>query len=376
MKITRIEPIVTDVAGTAIVVVAHTDEGLHGVGEVGLKSRQYAILGALRHISEIVVGMDPFRSEHIWQSVSRSGFYPTDRTLASALSAVDIALWDIKGKALGVPVATLLGGAVRDRVECYRHIGGRSTAELLDDARRAVEAGWNVLRYGTPDRDGILEPRTAVRDSIAISEALREGLGPETGLIIDVHTRLDLPDAQVLCRELEPLDMYFVEDAVRWENTDVYRRLRETTSVPLAAGEQAASKWELRTLIEDDLIDYARFDPCIVGGITESKKIASWCEAHNVRTATHNPLGPAATAAALHLNLTSPAFGIQEQYQVPLSPGTDLFTRQMRMEGGWMLPADAPGLGLELDLEAARRAHAEYRPVPRIDRPDGSFTNW
>jgi galactonate dehydratase len=359
-----------------IIVVVHTDDGPYGIGEVGLRSRQYATVGALEHIRELVVGQDPLRREHLWQQVARCGFYPTDRTLASALSAVDVALWDIAGKALGVPVSTLLGGAVRDRVRCYRHIWGDGDQGLADAARQAVADGWDALRFQTPDRGGVLEPRQAAKDSVHHAELLREAVGEDVDLMIDVHTRLDLPEARTLCRELEPLDLYFVEDPLRWENTEGYRRLREQTSAPLAAGEQAASKWEIRSLIEQDLIDYARFDPMIVGGLTESKKIASWCEAHQLRTATHNPLGPVATAASLHLNLTSPAFGIQEQFQVPGAPGTEVFEVQMQMDGGSMFPSEAPGLGLEVDLDALRRRQAPYRPVPRLSRPDGAFTNW
>jgi L-alanine-DL-glutamate epimerase-like enolase superfamily enzyme len=376
VRIIDIETIVCDVDGAMIVVVVHTDEGVYGIGEVGLRSRQHAVLGALDHIRSLVIGLDPFRTEHIWQTVGRSGFYPIDRVLASALSAVDIGLWDIKGKALGVPIATLLGGAVRDRVQNYCHIVGVDDAALIDDARRALDAGWSIGRFSTPSAGDVLDPRVAMRRSVGTAQALRAALGDRFDLIIDVHTRLDLPEATTLCRELEALEMYFVEDPLRWENTDVYRELRNRTTVPLAAGEQAASKWELRRLIENDMIDYARFDPCIVGGITESKKIAGWCEAHNVRVATHNPLGPIATAAAFQLNLTLPAFGVQEQYQLPGTVGTDIFPVQMGMAGEWMQATDAPGLGIEIDLPAARARAAQHRPVPRLYRPDGAFTNW
>ncbi|MBT2513692.1 mandelate racemase/muconate lactonizing enzyme family protein [Arthrobacter sp. ISL-30] len=376
MKITDLEILTIDDGGALMMVVVHTDDGIFGVGEVGLRSRQLAVKGALEHFRPLLLGCDPFRTEHLWQVLSRSGFYPADRVLASAISAVDIALWDIKGKALGLPVYELLGGSVRDRVKCYRHIWGADQAELTANARRAYEEGWTVGRLSVPSEGDLLEPRTATRHALQEVEAVRGELGSDFELILDVHTRLELAEATTLCRELEHANMYFIEDPLRWENTELYRTLRQRTSVPLAAGEQAASKWEMRSLIEEDLIDYARFDICIVGGFTEAKKIAGWCESHHIRTATHNPLGPIATAASLHLNMTLPTFGIQEQYQLPGTKATDVFPVQVTMEGEWMLRPEAPGLGLEVDLDAARAHQIDPPAMPQLRRLDGSFTNW
>ena len=376
MKITDLEVLTIDDGGALMMVVVHTDEGIFGVGEVGLRSRQLAVRGALEHFKPLLIGNDPFRTEHLWQVMSRSGFYPADRVLASAISAVDIALWDLKGKALQIPVYELLGGTVRDRVKCYRHIGGADHAELIDNARKAFEEGWTVGRLSVPSEGDLLEPRAATRHALAEVAAVRDELGSEFELILDVHTRLELPEATTLCRELEGANMYFIEDPLRWENPDIYRTLRQRTSVPLAAGEQAASKWEIRPLIEHDLIDYARFDICIVGGFTEAKKIAGWCESHHIRTATHNPLGPIATAASLHLNMTLPTFGIQEQYQLPGTEANDVFPVQATMDGEWMRRPEAPGLGLEVDLDAARAHQIQPPPMPQLRRLDGSFTNW
>jgi L-alanine-DL-glutamate epimerase-like enolase superfamily enzyme len=376
MKIVDVEVMVIDDGGAMMMVVVHAEDGLFGVGEVGVRSRQLAVKGALDHLAPLLLGQDLFRTEHLWQVMSRSGFYPADRTIASAMSAIDIALWDLKGKVLGVPVYDLLGGTVRDKVLCYCHIDGHDLQETVDNAQAARDLGWSVVRMKVPAQAGVFEPRTAVREAISMAAGVRDATGPDTELILDVHTRLDLPEATTLCRELEGLNLYFVEDPLRWENPNSYQRLRDRTTVPIAAGEQAASKWEIRHLIEQDLIDYARFDMCIVGGFTEAKKIAGWCEAHHVRTATHNPLGPIAAAASLHLNLTAPSFGIQEQYQIAGSQATDVFPVQMQMKGGWMLPPTTPGLGLKVDLEAARSHQVEPSDPPQLRRLDGSVTNW
>jgi len=376
MKIDNIETLVLDDGGPMMMVVVHTDDGLYGLGEVGLRSRQFAVRGALEHFEPLLLGADPMQTEHLWQVLSRSGFYPADRVLASAISAVDMALWDIKGKALGVPVYQLLGGAARDYVECYAHVQGKSRAELLERIGRLKSEGWRVFRTGLPSRGDRIDPRSAVRDSLDEFEAVRAEFGSEVELIIDVHTRLDLADATTLCHGLERFDPYFVEDPLRWENRGVYEALRSRSRVPIAAGEQAASKWEFRTLVERDLIDYARIDVGIVGGLTEAKKIAGWCEVHHIKTATHNPLGPIATAASFHLNLSTPNFGIQEQLRHPGTILRDVIDPQMTMTGGRMHIPETPGLGIDIDVDVARASTVEFRPPPRLRHDDGSVANW
>jgi galactonate dehydratase len=193
---------------------------------------------------------------------------------------------------------------------------------------------------------------------------------------LDIHTRLDLPDAVRLCRESEPLHPFFMEDALRSENPATYHRLRQQTAVPLAAGEQFASKWEFRELIEEELIDYARIDLCIVGGITEARKIAGWCETHHIKLATHNPLGPVSSAACLHLNLATSNVGVQEQPRRPGTTLTDVLPVQVEWQDGYLLPPTRPGLGVEFDREAARRSPFRMVEPTHLRRLDGSFTNW
>lgn len=378
MKITEVRALPVMGHRPHLLVLVGTDEGVTGLGEAGLVSRAEAVYGALEHLRPLLLGEDPFRTEHLWQVLFRGGFFPGGAVLSSAVAAVDIALWDIKGKALGVPVHTLLGGRVRDTVPCYAHVRPRGRPEDTARAARALrDEGWGALRLVLPAPDGPFEPRTAVRAGIAAFAAAREAVGEETELILDVHTRLDPPEALWLCRELEPLHPLFVEDPLRSENPDAYRRLRQRTAVPLAAGEQLASKWEFRTLIEEELVDYARIDLCIAGGLTEARKIAGWCETHHVRVAVHNPLGPVAAAAALHFNLACPAFGIQEQPRRPETLLPDVVTGQPRWHDGALLPSAEPGLGLTVDLAAAEAARPRQWPAPpRLARADGSYTNW
>lgn len=379
MKITNVEAFpVWGGFRNFLFVVVDTDEGISGVGEAGLTGRELAVVGAIEHFKDLLIGQDPARIGHIWQWLFRGGFFPAQRVLTSAIAAIDIALWDIKGKALGVPIYDLFGGRVRDRVVCYPHNAGHDMeiAPLVESCLATTEAGWKFVRWGLPSAGAELEPRSAVNRAIEQFAAVREAVGDEIEICFDVHTRLDLPDALRLCREVEPFRPFFIEDPLRSENPDSFKTLRPRTGVPLAAGEQFSSKWEFRQLVEEELIDYARIDLCIAGGFTEARKIAGWCETHYIGLALHNPLGPVSSAACLQLNLATPNFAVQEQ---PVAAGTvltDVVPLQPEWRDGYLLPAAAPGLGIEFDREAARAHPFRKAELPQLRRPDGSFTNW
>jgi L-alanine-DL-glutamate epimerase-like enolase superfamily enzyme len=379
MKITNIETYpVWGGHRNFLFVVVDTDEGIYGVGEAGITGRELAVAGAIEHFKPILIGQDPGRIEHIWQLLFRGGFFPAQRILTSAMAAIDIALWDIKGKALGVPIYELLGGRVRDKVVCYPHNVGHAMeiAPLVESCLQTKEEGWKFVRWGLPQDGSILEPRQSVKAAIQQFYAVREAVGDDIEITFDVHTRLDLPDVIWLCREIEATRPYFIEDPLRCENPDSFKTLRPRTHVPLAAGEQFSSKWEFRQLIEEEWIDYARIDLCIAGGITEARKIAGWCETHYIKIALHNPLGPISSAACLQLNLATSNFGVQEQ---PRKPGTminDIVPVQPEWQDGYLLPPTLPGLGVEFDREAAKKNPFRMSELHHLQRLDGSFTNW
>ena len=379
MKITNIEcyPVWAGHRNFLFVVV-DTDEGIYGVGETGITGRELSVIGAVEHFKDILVGQDPFRIEHIWQVLFRGGFFPAQRILTAAMSAIDIALYDIKGKALGVPVYELLGGKVRDKVVCYPHNRGHATEvePLVESCLETMAEGWKFVRFGTPQDGDILEPRQATRTAIRQMQAVREAVGDDIDICFDVHTRLDLPEAVWLCQEVEPLRPFFIEDPLRCENPDSFKTLRPRTTCPLAAGEQFSSKWEFRQLIEEEWIDYARVDLCIAGGFTEAKKIAGWCETHYIKMAVHNPLGPISSAACLHFNLATSNFGVQEQPRKPGAMLNDVVIGQAVWEDGYILAPDKPGLGIEFDREAAKKHPYQKTELPHLRRLDGSFTNW
>ena len=353
-----------------------TDEGLYGMGEFGITWKEQAGIGAIKHMASDLIGQDPMNIEKIWQVLFRGDFFPGGRINMAAQSAIDMALWDIKGKALDQPVYMLLGGKLRDRVVCYTGIGGKTPEDSAAAALRCVENGWKYLRMSVMDRDGVLEPSVAVRDSVEHFAAVRDAVGTETEICIDVHTRLDPPDTIRLGRKLEPFDPFFIEDPLRCENPQTYRLVRNHVSCPLAIGEHYATKWEFRQVIEEELTDYARIDLCIVGGLTEARKVANWCETHCIKIVPHNPLGPVSAAACLHLDVATDNFAVQEGGLVGRTVMEDLFPVQVPYESGYLLAPEAPGLGIEFNEEAATEYSFKWEHGPRLRREDGSFTNW
>jgi L-alanine-DL-glutamate epimerase-like enolase superfamily enzyme len=378
MKITSIKPYPVGGNGRNFMFVkVETDEGIYGIGEAGLTWKELAVVEAVNHLAPMIIGEDPMRIEHIWQVMLRGAFFPGGKVVCSAMSAIDIALWDIKGKALNVPVYNLLGGMVRQKAVCYPHIGGATPEQIAESAQKRVDEGWKFVRFGVGDgRGDILEPSRAVRRSIALFAAVREAVGDDIEICLDIHTRLDPPDTIALCRALEQYRPYFLEDPLRSENPASFHQLRRHIAAPLAAGEHFATKWEFRELIEEELINYARIDLCIVGGISEARKITGWSETHYINIAPHNPLGPVSTAACLHLDLASINFGVQELPRRPGTSFTDVFPVQVEWEDGYLLPPTRPGLGVEFDEEAAKKRPYKKVDPPRFHRLDGALTNW
>jgi len=378
MKITAVKPILVGHERNFLFVKVETDEGIHGIGESGITWQEPAVAGMLQTLTPLLLGEDPFRTEHLWQVMFRSGFFPPGRIGCAALSAVDIALWDIKAKALELPLYQLLGGRVRDRVVCYPHVRGGSREELVEDAKQKAAEGWRFVRFDPrPEPDGVtFEPAAAVRRGIADVAAIRDAVGDEIEILVDVHTRFTPAESISFCRQVEPYRPFFIEDPLRCENLQTYRKLAAHGNVPIAAGEQLATKWEHRQLIEEDLIDYARTDVCIAGGITEALKIAGWCETHSIAMAFHNPLGPVATAACLHLDLAVSNFAVQELARPPGTVLPEVFPEQVRFADGHLFPLTEPGLGITLDEAALPSCPPVDGRTPQFRRNDGAFTNW
>ena len=377
MKITRIRyyynplgrPIFNQ---SSNVVTIETDAGITGIGEGGSKDTVEQCAGML-------IGEDPSRIEHLWQMMARGWFYPPGREKMDALGALDLALWDIKGKALGVPVYELLGGLSRKHVECYS-TGFPKQGSLKETAKACVEAGFRAFRYSVSDpREGeAFDSHKIVRKTHAECREIRDGVGVDGDWAIDYHTRLDMPDAVRLSKLIEDLEPYFCEDLVRSENPAMYRVLRNQVKVPIAVGEQFGYKWDTNELIENHLIDYTRVTLPNVGGITEFMKIAAMCETHYVGLIPHFT-GPIAEAALVHTCgvFSGPALmemtGDGTRLNQPHLPECYEFNK------GKMIPTSRPGLGVTLDtkpLQLQAEITKTFRFTPIWERPDGSITNW
>jgi galactonate dehydratase len=386
MRITAVRgyPVKVGIRNQFIVTV-ETDEGITGVGEGGISGREAAMQGMLEHFARFLIGEDPRRIEHLWQTMYRGAYFEGGKINAATLSAVDIALWDILGKWLGVPVYQLLGGATRERVQCFATPGVLNGPECVEQACKLAHEGWRYMRFipgmAGPDWDGetgaIYEPFESIELAVHWLGEIRRALGPAVELSIDFHHRLSVAEAALFCQRVEPLYLQFVEEPIRAESAEAYRQLRGMTRVPFAIGEEFSSKWAFAPFVEQGLLNYARIDVSNVGGLTEAKKVAGWCEAHYVDVMPHNPLGPVTTAATIHLAASLPNFAqLEYQHRLAEAYPADLFPVMSALDVDCFRLPTAPGLGVEFDPRAAADHAYEPWEAPHWRRRDGSYTNW
>ena len=352
------------------IVTVETDQGLTGIGEGGARD-------TVEQLAALLIGQDASRIEHLWQLMYRAYFYPPGREKIHAQGALDLALWDIRGKALGVPVHQLLGGLTREHVPCYS-TGFPDRGSPRESARACMEAGFKAYRtHGADPAGDSYDSRAMVRRTHELCRELRAGVGPEGDWAIDFHTRFDLPDAVRLSHLIEDLEPFFVEDLVRSEEPAVYRTLRPQVKVPIAVGEHFGDRWEMNELVEEHLIDYSRVTLPNAGGITELRKQAALCETHYVGLVPHFT-GPVATAALVHVLASFPGPVCMEILGAEPRPEPHL-PRHVDFRNGKLWPNDRPGLGVEFDPRQARLVSevTEHRQPTRLfRRPDGSITNW
>ena len=294
-----------------MIVKVETDEGVYGWGESGLSGREKAVAGAIEHYREFVIGRDPMLSGALWQEMYRSQYFEGGRTLTSAIGAIDIALHDIRGKALGVPVHQLLGGKHRDRVPAFATTFAEPGPKMVEEARTPRRPR---LAVHPPDRrrpflDQHLSSRAkSIAETAPWVIKVREAIGDAVVLGVEYHHRLSVAEAASFCQKLPAGTIDFIEEPIRDETPEAYEALRKMTPVPFAIGEEFSSKWQFLPYIERDIHQFNRIDVCNVGGLTEAMKVAGWSEAHYVDMMPHNPLGPICTAATVHFGAAVPNF--------------------------------------------------------------------
>jgi galactonate dehydratase len=383
MKITEIRayPVWVGTRNQLLVKI-ETDDGVFGWGESGLSGREKAVVGALEHYREFLIGRDPFRIGGLWQEMYRSQYFEGGRVLQAAISAIDIALYDIKGKALGVPVYELLGGKQRDRIPTFASTSAPPGEEMIAQAKALIAAGWNCMRL-SPSGHGhpaTYEPREHIAATAKWCIRAREELGEDVVLGIDYHHRLSVAEAASFCQKMPSGTLDFLEEPIRDETPEAYEALRRMVDIPFAIGEEFASKWQFLPFIERDIHQFNRIDVCNVGGLTESMKVAGWSEAHYVDMMPHNPLGPVCTAATVHFAAAVANFSWLETRTSPAEQlgfdNSEFFPVQPRIERAHYPVSDAPGLGVEVNEELIKQQSFKFWEAPHLKRHDGSVTNW
>ena len=409
MKIVAAEVIVTSPDRNFVTLKIMTEDGLTGLGDGTLNGRELAVASYLKHhVVPLLIGRDAHNIEDTWQFLYRSAYWRRGPVTMAAIAAVDVALWDIKAKAAGMPLYQLLGGASRTGIMAYGHASGRDTAELFDSIREHLDLGYRSIRvqtsvpginavYGVaaqPSAGGSrydYEPaqraplpaeedwdtRAYLRHIPSVFAEVRAEFGPELPLLHDGHHRMTPIQAARLGKDLEPYDLFWLEDCTPAENQDALRLVRAHTTTPLAIGEVFNTVWDYQTLIREQLIDYVRSAVTHTGGISAMRKLMDLAAQYQIKSGIHGPtdISPVGMAAALHLDLAIHNFGIQEYMQHgPLT--NEVFRQSFTFEDGYLHPGAQPGLGVELDEEAAGRFPYQPAYLPFNRLRDGTVHDW
>lgn len=361
-----------------------TDDGISGWGEPVVEGRADTVRAAVEEMGDYLIGRDASPIEDIWQALYRGGFYRGGPVLMSAISGIEQALWDIKGKRAGLPVYEFLGGPVRDKMRVYAWIGGDRPSDAAVAAKKQVLAGYTALKMNATEDMEWIDSALKVQEAAARLAAVREAVGYGVGIGIDFHGRVHKGMAKALVKELEPFKPLFIEEPVLPENNEALREIARHTTVPIATGERMYTRWGFKTLLAQGGADILQPDISHTGGIWETRKIAAMGEAYDVAVAPHCPLGPIALAASLQLDFCTPNAFIQEQsLGIHYNEGSDLLDyladpTVFHYQEGYVARLTGPGLGIEIDeakvREMAAIGHQWHSPVWR--NADGSVTEW
>jgi galactonate dehydratase len=356
----------------------HTDSGITGIGEGSLQYKDVALAAEIENFGRYLLGKDPFQIEHIWTSLHRRVTWTGGAVTISAISAIDLALWDIKGKALGVPAYELAGGKVRDRVPLYANgwfTGGRASAHgpqgggeeeaawYAEQAQAVVAQGYRCLKVYPFNGVQVITPDRIAR-GVGIVRAIREAVGPQIEVAVDVRRRLNMWSARRIAQQLEPLDIAWLEEPILFDNAAAMAAFARSVRVPVSTGEESYTRWEFRELLEQNAVGIIQPDICHAGGMSELQKIAAMAECYYVSVAPHNSNGPISTVASLHLDMSINNCHMQELFLNSLDLYQEVLTNPLEIQDGYGAPPDGPGWGTDLDDAAlARHPPSEFTPV-------------
>jgi mannonate dehydratase len=409
VKIVAADVVVTSPDRNFVTLKVTTDDGLTGLGDGTLNGRELAVASYLAdHVVPLLIGRDAHAVEDTWQFLYRSAYWRRGPVTMAAIAAVDVALWDLKAKAAGLPLYQLLGGASRRGIMAYGHASGRDTQQIFDSIREHLELGYRSIRVQTsvPGLNAVYgvaaqsadgggrydyEParrtplpaeedwdtRAYLRHIPSVFEAVRGEFGPELPLLHDGHHRMTPIQAARLGRDLEPYDLFWLEDCTPAENQEALRLVRQHTTTPLAIGEIFNTVWDYQTLVREQLIDYVRSAVTHTGGITAMRKLLDFAAQYQIKSGIHGPtdISPVGMAAALHLDLAIHNFGIQE-YMQHGALTNEVFQQSFTFADGYLHPGERPGLGVELDEQAAARFPYQPAYLPFNRLKDGTVHDW
>ena len=363
MKIRAITPLFADGGHRIFVFVKiETDvPGLIGWGEASLEAKPRAVAGCIEDMAPMIVGEDPRRVEFLWQILTRSAFWRQGIIGMTAISGIDQALWDIKGKELGRPVYELLGGPVRDKVRMYTHFGGASVNDAVESALSKVEKGWTAIKTVPIPITNIVDGPAKVKAAAEKLAAIREAVGDDVDILLDMHGRVTPQMAIQYGKAFEPYHPLFMEEPAQAENPAAMAPIAQAVSIPIATGERLLTRWGFREILAHGAASVLQPDTCHAGGISEVRKIATMAEVYYAGIAPHNPYGPVSTAACVQVDLASPNFIIQEMVDPDVAPEAMEFVKDpLPVIDGHIFPPSRPGIGVEIDEEACRRRAPDF----------------
>ncbi len=382
MKITKLE--LFKVPPRWLFLKISTDEGYEGWGEPVVEGRADTVKAAVEELSSYLIGANPNKIEDIWQVLYRSGFYRGGPVLTSAISGIEQALWDIKGKYYNAPVYELLGGACRDRIKVYSWIGGEKPDEVAVLAKEKQNQGFSAIKMNATGELNYIDDFSKVRGVVERVASIREACGEDFGIAVDFHGRVHKAMAKILVQELNPYHLMFVEEPVLCENYEAFKEIASYTTTPIATGERLFTRWDFKKIFEQGVVNIIQPDLSHAGGILECKKIAAMAEAYDVAVAPHCPLGPIALASCIQLDACTPNAIIQEQsLGIHYNQGNDLmdFLKDptvFEYKDGYVGLPDKPGLGIDIDEDKVREldriGHDWKNPVWR--NQDGTIAEW